>query len=303
MKRSVLLLIPLALLSLSGCGRGKSAIGTAQNPIRMAIVPSVERQTLITSGDELSKMIQKQTGYFVKVSVPTSYAAVVEAMGSKQVDVGWLPPFPYVLARQKFGANVILKTVRGGSASYNGLIVVRSDSGIKKLADLKGKRFAYVDPLSTSGCVYPKILFIKNGYDPEKFFSKTYFAGSHDAVVVAVVRGQVDAGAIYGGPVSDAREQTIKAIPDVMEKTKIIAKTDPIPNDTVSVRKDLPADVVKKLTDGLIAVAKSEEGRKTILTLYGIDSLVPAKSSDYDSVEFAAEKLNIDLQATARKKK
>jgi phosphonate transport system substrate-binding protein len=294
------LLLALVAVALAGCGRGKSPIGTPDNPIRMAVVPSVEQQKLAVTGKQLAEMLHKETGYTVKVSVPTSYAAVVEAMGAGQVDVGWLAPFSYVLAHQESGVNVILKTVRGGSASYNGLIITRTDSSVKSIEDLRGKRFAYVDPLSTSGCVYPKVLLLKKGYDPEKFFGRTIFAGNHDSVVVAVYNGQVDAGAIYGGPVSDARERMLRTIPDLMKKTRIIAQTDPIPNDTVSVRKDLPPEVVRKLKEGLIAIANSEEGRRTVLSLYGIDSFTDAKDSDYDSVREAVRLLKINIRAAAK---
>jgi phosphonate transport system substrate-binding protein len=300
--RIILLIAILAAASaIVGCGRGKSAIGTPANPIRMAIVPSVEQQKLVESGEQLARLIKKQTGYSVKISVPTSYAAVVEAMGAKQVDVGWLPPFPYVLAHQKFDVQVILKSVRDGSASYNGLIITRTDSGIKTLRDLRGKRFAYVDALSTSGCIYPKIILTNEGVDPDRFFGQTKFAGSHDAVISAVYNRQVDAGAIYGGPVSDARERMLRTIPDLMSKTRIIAKTAPIPNDTVSVRKDLPPDVVKKLKDGLIAISKSEEGRKTVMSLYGIDSLIPASDEDYNSVRHAVRVLKLDIGEAVKK--
>jgi phosphonate transport system substrate-binding protein len=285
----------LAAFALTGCGRGQAPLGSPGNPIRMAVVPSVEQQKLTASGEQLAKMLEKETGLSVKISVPTSYAAVVEAMGAKQVDVGWLSPFPYVLAHQKSGAEVILKSVRGGSTSYNGVIITQAGSKIESIADLQGKRFAYVDALSTSGCVYPKVMLIKKGYDPDKFFGRTVFAGNHDAVVAAVYKGQVDAGAIYGGPVSDARERMLRVIPDVMKKTRVVAKTDPIPNDTVSVRQGLPPEIVKKLRDGLLAVAKSEEGRKTVLDLYGIDSFASAKDSDYDSVRDAISVLHLDL--------
>ena len=301
-KRIACFAVAVATFALmAGCGRGKSPIGSPGNPIRMAVVPSVEQEKLAASGEQLAKMLEKQTGYSIKVSVPTSYAAVVEAMGADQVDVGWLPPFAYVLANQKFGVNVVLKSIRGGSASYNGLIITRTDSGIKTIDDLKGRRFAYVDALSTSGCIYPKILLVKKGYDPNKFFRQTIFAGNHDAVIAAVYKGQVDAGAIYGGPISDARERMLRTLPDLMSKTRVIAKTDPIPNDTVSVRKGLPPEVVEKLKAGLLAVAKSEEGRKTVLSLYGIDDLTPANDSDYESVRRAARILKIDITAAVKR--
>ena len=286
----------LLAVSLVGCGRGKAPLGSPGNPIRMAVVPSVEQQKLAASGERLGRLLQKETGYTFRVSVPTSYAAVVESMGAKQVDVGWLSPFPYVLAHRKYDVQVILKSVRGGSASYNGLIIARTDSSIDSIDDLRGKRFAYVDAISTSGCIYPKIMLIKKGYDPDRFFGRTVLAGSHDAVVAAVYKGQVDAGAIYGGPVSDARERMLRAIPDILKKTKVVARTEPIPNDTVSVRDGLPPEALKRIRNGLLAISKSEEGRKTVLSLYGIDSLIEAKDSDYDSVRHAIQALDIDIK-------
>ena len=81
---------------------------------------------------------------------------------------------------------------------------------------------------------------------------------------------------------------------------KIIAKTEPIPNDTVSVRPGLPPEVVRKLKKGLLDVAASEEGRKTVLSLYGIDSFADAKDSDYDSVRYAVRELKLDLAKAAK---
>jgi len=82
-----------------------------------------------------------------------------------------------------------------------------------------------------------------------------------------------------------------------MKKTKVIARTDPIPNDTVSFRGDLPPKVVEKVTAGLVRVAKSDEGRRAVMDLYGIDGLAPAKDSDYDSVRRAAKMLGIDIES------
>ncbi|MDH7602349.1 MAG: phosphate/phosphite/phosphonate ABC transporter substrate-binding protein, partial [Armatimonadota bacterium] len=179
---------------------------------------------------------------------------------------------------------------------YWSFIIARTDTGINKLEDLKGKRFAYGDPVSTSGCLYARELIRSKGYDPDKFFSQVIYAGAHDKVVMAVYNKQVDGGAIYGGVVSDAREKVADTIKDVMQKTKVIAKSAPIPNDTVSVRKDFPEHLTRKLVDGLMKVAKSDEGRVAIMTLYGIDGFVKAKDSDYDTVRKVAkaEKIRIE---------
>ena len=90
-------------------------LGSPENPIKMAFIPSASSATILASGEPLAQLLGQVTGYSYKVSVPTSYAAVIEAMGSNNVDVAWLAPFSYALANQKYGAQVILTTVRKGS--------------------------------------------------------------------------------------------------------------------------------------------------------------------------------------------
>jgi len=284
----------------SGCGRqaakGTAPLGSPQNPIKMALVPSLDTRKLVKSGEKLAELLRKETGLTFEVTVPTSYAAVVSAMGAGKVDVGWLSPLPYVIAHDQYGVRVILRTVRNKSDKYWSFIIARTDTGINKLEDLKGKRFAYGDPVSTSGCLYAKELIRSKGYDPDKFFSNVIYAGAHDKVVMAVYNKQVDGGAIYGGVVSDAREKVADTIKDVMKKTKVIAKSAEIPNDTVSVSKTLPQEITKRIAEGLMKVAASDEGRVAVMSLYGIDGFVPAKDSDYDSVRKVAKAENIRIE-------
>ncbi len=291
-------LIAMAALTTAGCGKNESQapLGSPENPIKMALVPSLDTKKLVTDGEKLADLMKKETGLTYKVDVPTSYVAVISAMGAGKVDVGWLSPLPYVLAHDKYGVNVVLTTVRNQSTKYWSFIISRNDTGINKLADLKGKRFAYGDPMSTSGCLYAKDLLRNGGYDPDKFFSNVIYAGAHDKVAMAVYNKQVDGGAIYGGVVSDAREKVTGSIKDIMQKTHVIARSAGIPNDTVSVRKDLPADITKKVADGLMKIAKSDEGRIAVMSLYGIDGFVPAKDSDYDSVRKVAKTENIKIE-------
>lgn len=300
--------IALAAVIITGCGKQSTEsqsgadIGTAANPIKMAMVPSLDTQKLVVSGEKLTQLMEKETGLKYEISVPTSYTAVITAMGAGTVDIGWLSPIPYIIAHDKYGVKVILKTVRKGSTDYYSFIIARSDSGIKKLADLKGKKFAYGDPVSTSGAIYPKHLIRTSGYDPDTFFSDVIYAGAHDRVVMAVYNKQVDAGAIYGQPGDDARNRVMTALPDVLSKTSVIAQSIPIPNDTVSLRKGLPPAIEKKILNGLLAVSKSAEGRKILYEVGSIDGFAPAKDKDYDSVRAVARAENIQLEQIDKKK-
>jgi len=241
----------------------------AQTKLVMAFVPSGEARTILESGNKIAHLLEVATGYKFESFVATSYAGVIEAMGARRADIGWLNTFSYVVAHEKYGVEVRLVTVRFGNPYYKAEIIAQSGSAINSLADLKGKRFAYVDANSTSGYLFPRVGLKKAGYDPDKFFGQTIFAGSHNNVVLAVYQGRVDAGAVF----EDARGTVQKTLPDVMQKVKVVWKSDPIPNDTVSFRGDLPADVKDRVTKALLRFSQQPAGLDALKTLYEIEAL------------------------------
>ncbi|MCR4406545.1 MAG: phosphate/phosphite/phosphonate ABC transporter substrate-binding protein [Anaerolineae bacterium] len=296
-KWSILLATALvAALALTGCPKQAPALGTEQNPIIMSFVPSGDTQEIIAGGEQIAKMITDKTGLVVKANVGTDFAAVREAMGAGKAHIGWLNTFNYVLAHEKYGVDVALVTVRFGSTSYTGEIIVRADSGITKLEDLKGKTMCWVDPNSTSGYIIPRIMLKANGIDPDKDFAKTVEAGSHNNVVTAVYNGDCDAGACY----SDARSSVEKTLPDVKEKVVILATTTEIPNDTVSFTKDFPKDMRDKIVNALLEIAASEEGQAALQTVYSIAGLEKAEDSFYDAFRADLNKAGINIEDLAK---
>ena len=277
----------------------------AQTKLVMAFVPSGESQTILQSGNQVAHLLEVASGYRFESFVATSYAGVIEAVGAGRADIGWLNTFSYVIAHQKYGVEVRLVTVRFGLPYYRAEIIAQSASGINSLADLKGKRFAFVDPASTSGYLFPLAGLKKAGYDPAKFFGQTVFAGSHNNVVLAVYQGRAEAGAVF----EDARASVQKTLPDVMQKLKVVWKSDPIPNDTVSFRKDLPADVKDRVSTALLRFSQDPAGLQALKSLYEIEALadyqllvskykVKASSLDafYDPVRDVARYAGINLE-------
>ncbi len=283
-------LLSLLALVLVGCGTPK--LGTADNPIIMSFVPSGDTQQIIASGDQIAKMVSDKTGLTVKANVGTDFAAVREAMGANKAHIGWLNTFNYVLAHEKYGVNVALVTQRFGATTYKGQIIVRADSGIKSLADLKGKVMCWVDPNSTSGYIIPRITLKANGIDPDKDFSKTVEAGSHNNVVTQVYNGDCDAGATY----ADARSSVEKDLPDVKEKVAVLATTTDIPNDNVSFTKDFPADMRDKIVTALLEIAATDEGKQALNTLYSIEGLQKADDTFYDPFRADLSKAGINIE-------
>ncbi|MDQ3707518.1 MAG: phosphate/phosphite/phosphonate ABC transporter substrate-binding protein [Chloroflexota bacterium] len=284
------------------------SLGSPENPIKLAFAPSSNSTAILASGEPLGRLLGQVTGYTYKVSVPTSYAAVIEAMGSNNVDVGFLAPFQYAIANQKYGAQVMLVTVRKGALTYPSVFIT-ADPNIKSLADLKGKKFAFGDPASASNYLYPFAALKAAGYikgtNAEEYFGagNVLFAGGHDRVVTAVYNGQVAAGAVFGGPLdpatgapTDARSLpgVVRQFPDVFQKVRIFAETQQIPNDTVAARKGLDDAMLKQIQGGLLEITNNVEGRKLLYALYTIDDLAPVTDSFFDPLRQVARDAGIE---------
>lgn len=287
MKKYFIILISFVVMSCTS----KNEIGTDKDPIRFALVPGQDSVVLMKNSELLKTWILQQTGLHVTMQVPTSYIAVVEAFGSKRVDLAILNTFGYILAHDKYGAEALLIGVNGERSEYWGQIITK-DPRIKSLQDLNGKKFAYVDPASTSGYVLPAKL-IK---DAKIKLGETVFAGKHDSVVTMVYQGRVDAGATYHTPAEngepqDARRLVLAQYSDVFEKVRILQLTNPIPSDPVVFRKDLAPEIRAKLISALKSFGSTPEGEKALRNLYLLTGFKDCTDKTYDPVR----KILLDL--------
>ncbi|MBS1251590.1 MAG: putative ABC transporter phosphonate/phosphite binding protein PhnD2 [Anaerolineales bacterium] len=261
----------------------------------MSFVPSGDTQEIITGGEAIESQLEEITGYEVDTNVATSFAAVVEAMGAGNADIGWLNTFGYILAHEKYDVDVILATVRFGRSFYTGQIIARADSGIETLSDLAGKTMCWVDPLSTSGYVIPRVMLQAEGIDPDADFADTIEAGSHNNVVAAVYNGDCDAGATY----VDARGTIEDDFPDVKDKVVVITESPEIPNDTVSVRKGLDPEIVENIQNALLEIAQTEGGQAALEEVYEIEGLVVKDDSFYDAFRTTLDAAGVDIEELA----
>jgi phosphonate transport system substrate-binding protein len=282
----VTLLLLINLVFLGGCTKNNAELGSKENPVKFYLVPAQDVLTLVEQGKVLQKYLSTELGLEFKIEVPASYVAVVEAMGSKRADVAFLNTLGYVLANEKYGAEAKLKLINRGRDSYSGQIIVNASSGIKDIHQLNGKRFAFVDPASTSGYLLPSRLFKKENIK----LKETVFAGKHDSVVLAVYQKTVDAGATFytpsddDGTPKDARWILRTQYPDVFDKVKILQLTESIPNDPLVMRKDMPEELKTKIVEALKKYIKTPEGAKVMMDLYHITDFKEATDADYEPV-------------------
>src|SRR6266478_4012011 len=231
----------------------------AARELKFGFTPVLSEREMQNEFEPLMTYLSDALGQKVVLYVARDYGDLRTQMEAGAVDIGSFSPFAYVDAERGGKIRILPQSLIEGSATYRGLIITRKDSGLKSIADLKGKRFAFVDPKSASGYVYPRAMLIEKGINPETFFKETVFAGSHDKVIAAVLEGRADAGAIYDGALGVAKRSGAST-----ENLITLVSSDPIPHDAIAVRIGLDEALAKRIQLALINLDKSEGGRRVI---------------------------------------
>lgn len=290
----------ILLLILVACGKPSAS----PKILRVGFVPFEDAQQVIQNAQPLVDILQKQLGVEVQPFVATDYTGIVEALRSNKLDVAFLTPASYVLAKSEANVRVVLKSERKGSAYYYAAIITRADSGIKTIEDLRGKTFAFGDPLSTSANVFPRKMFHQHGIDPVRDFKQILYSGGHDATVLAVLNGKVDAGATYANSPDSSDTAWVRYLktPEQIKKIRAIAFSEPIPADNLVINGNLDEAVAKKIEEIFLSLSRDPEGKKMLRDLYQIDGFVPASDKDYESVRQAFAIAGIPLKQALQKK-
>jgi phosphonate transport system substrate-binding protein len=294
----IALLLSLCLLS---CGdSGKSA-----KVLRIGFVPAEDAQQVMQNAQPIVDILQKQLGLEIQAFVAADYTGVVEALRVNKLDIAFLTPASYVLAKNEANVRVILKSERKGIPSYYAAIITRADSGIKTLDDLRGKRFAFGDALSTTGNIFPRKMFKERGIDPTRDFKQILYSGGHDATVLAVLNGKVDAGATYANSPDSQDSAWMRYLknPQDVKKIRAIAFSEPIPADNLVINGNLDERIARRVEESFLELSRDPKGKQMMRDLYQIDGFVPATDRDYDSVRQAFDIAGIPLKEALQRKR
>jgi len=293
--------------------------GSAERPIIMAMAPSATSETLTVGGAAIKAKLEELTGYvFAEPIIPTSYAALVEAMGSGNADIGWLPPLAYLLASQKGYAEVVASTLRRGSDTYGFQVIAPAAAGFTPyfdvatnavtgdaktaLTQLDGKNWCATDPLSASGYVLPGGLMKDAGISVKK----TAFLTGHPQIVVGLysyVAGSKANICDFGTTYIDARtDASLADITDVTDKVIVLWRSDSfIPNDNVSVSSSMPDDVKAKIVEALLTLGSTEDGIEILAAAgYQVDGLKAVDDTFYDSLRVYLEASGLDITSLVK---
>jgi phosphonate transport system substrate-binding protein len=257
------------------------APASAQAKLTLAFIPQENPEKLIGDVAAITRYLAAETGLEVRGHVTQDHAAAVEALGANHADVAFMGALPAVIAAARSGAEIVLSEVYRGRPSYTAAIFVGRRSGIRSLADLRGKAVAFADPLSESGYLYPFELFVAAGLvardaDPQTFFRRVYFAGGYQQAIQAVANGLVEAAgvSIYA---------PLLLGPDQQSEVVAIAESPPIPSHAVVVRNELAPEARRRFVAAMLKLNQPSH-RHLLKHVYGPDGYVVADPKAYEQV-------------------
>jgi phosphate/phosphite/phosphonate ABC transporter binding protein len=228
----------------------------------------------------------------VKVVILGSYEELSQALASGKVDLAWVEPVAFVVAQQKNrDVQAIAKALRRGKLYYRAALIVRADSPVQALADLKGKSVAWVSKSSASGYLFPRALVASQGTNPDSFFRSQSFAGDHPRVCELVREKRADAGATF----TDERAADAAPVADGCAESppvgdfRVIAVSAPIPNDVVAARPGFDERVADSTLQAFAQMSQSEAGRQVLRDVFHVDGWGIAVAGDFGPVAEALQ--------------
>jgi len=255
----------------------------AQQVLKVTTIPEEAATEQVRKFGPLTKYLERTLSMKVEFTPVNDYPAAVEALVNKQVDVVWFGGFTHVQAQLRSGGKIIPIAQREEDTQFRSVFIALTSSGIKTLADLKGKQFSFGSQSSTSGSLMPRSFLLEAKIDPEKDFKRVAYSGAHDATIASVVGGRVDAAAlditVWRKFVDEKKVDT--------SKVNVFYTTPPYYNYNWSVHADMPAALRERLTKALLDLSMSTPEGKEILTLNRATKYIATRAENYKGLEVA----------------
>lgn len=268
-------LLPAALIA--------AAPAWAQATFKVTTIPEEAATEQIRKFGPISKYLERMLGTKVEFTPVNDYPAAVEALVNKQVDLVWFGGFTHVQAQLRSGGKIVPIAQREEDAQFRSVFIAQINSGIKSLADLKGKQLSFGSQSSTSGHLMPRSFILQAKLDPDKDFRRIAYSGAHDATIASVVSGKVDAAAlditVWRKFVSEKKVDTTKV--------DVFFTTPPFYNYNWSVHADMPAALRERVTKALLDLSMDTPEGKEILTLNRATKYIPTRPENYKDLETA----------------
>jgi phosphonate transport system substrate-binding protein len=262
-----------------------SAQTTAPTVLRVTAIPDEAPTELARKFAPLGRYLEAQLGLKVEWTPVTDYAAAVEALVHRKVDLAWFGGFTFVQASVRSGGQVLPLVQREEDAKFRSVFITDAGSGIRTLLDLKGRTVSFGSPSSTSGHLMPRHFLLAAGIKPEADFKRVAFSGAHDATIAAVAAGKVDAGAlnisVWEKFVADKKVDA--------NQVKVFFTTPAYYDYNWSVHAEMPAPLRDKLRQAFLVLDGANPAHQEILALQRATRFVPTAPENYQGIRAAAE--------------
>lgn len=298
LKRPLSVLIAvIVMLAFSAACKKDANIGTQKDPIKISFMPSADKAVMAENAKIFTDELSKVTGLKIEPVMAPDYLSIIDAMASGNTDIAFINPLGYLLAHDWCGAEAVFQ-LKGTDkkTDYQSAIIANIASGISAITDLEGKKFAYTDPYSMAGYLMPLWMLTEANVKP----ASTTYLNKYDAVVESVYLQKQDAGAIFYhkpdpyGRINDARAKLVEKYSDTLEKVKVVALSEPIPNSTVMFRKNLKPELSEALSKAFDTVGASEAGIAALGKMYDATGFGPADNDRYAKIREMLKKLGKD---------
>jgi phosphonate transport system substrate-binding protein len=275
-RRTTVALLALTLSGLIGSAQ-------AQQVLRVTTIPEEAATEQTRKFGPIVRYLERTLGMKVEFTPVNDYPAAVEALVNKQVELVWFGGFTHVQAQIRSGGKIIPIAQREEDAQFRSVFIAQTGSGIKTLADLKGKQVSFGSQSSTSGHLMPRSFLLQAGIDPDRDFRRVAYSGAHDATIASVVSGRVDAAAlditVWRRFVDEKKVDT--------SKVDVFHTTPPFFNYNWSVHADMPAALRERITKALLDLSMDTPEGKEILTLNRATKYIPTRAENYKGLETA----------------
>jgi len=266
----------IVLLGVTGCSETQTPNATKHawdEELFFGVIPIESEKRTYERYARFIAYLEQKLGSKITLVVPTDYAGVIDGLAQKKLDFALFGPKSYIEATKQANATTSARVIgEDGQDGYKGVIITKKGSGLKTLADLQGKIWAFTDPNSTSGNLIPSVYFAADAQiHPKTYFSHVIFSGSHEKSILMVKNGDIDAAATNNVDIErDSDRKWHK------NDFNIIWESQLIPHDMIAYNKDAPEDFVQVLTQAVLAY-KDPQGLKDM----AISAFIPAKDEDY----------------------
>lgn len=261
-----------------------STLAGAQTVLRVTTIPEEAATEQVRKFTPMAVYLEQALGMKVEFTPVNDYPAAVEALVNKKVDLVWFGGFTHVQAKLRSGGKVVPLAQREEDAKFQSVFIAKTDSGIKTLADMKGKQVSFGSQSSTSGHLMPRSFLLQAGMDPEKDFRRIAYSGAHDATIASVVSGKVDAAAL---DITVWRKFVAESKVDT-QAVNVFYTTPGYFNYNWSVHADMPAPLQAKIKTALLALDPAKPAQAEILRLNRATRYIATQPENYLGLESAA---------------